>query len=208
MMILQKFKLKAIEVSNTIRKALGWPLIEVKVYYHHAHKSKEAPGRIHVDGGFVSILPFPAPNHDVNGDWVPVSVSHVPPVPPQHDAPDHNKKHEDDHAHRHGHWHGHRLHGSFLSRLHRSLMNLGRWEGRAVAFVIGCGIGVLLRMFWVLGIVAYRTLRGERDDGYVSVTLMEEYDSDDGETVISAPTSPKTAEPPKYTYPVDEKVTA
>jgi len=61
-------------------------------------------------------------------------------------------------------------------------MTLGPWEGRAVAFVIGkstkhifpirtpliidipgCGIGVLLRMVWVLGLVTYRAIRGERD---------------------------------------------
>lgn len=30
-----------------------------------------------------------------------------------------------------------RLHGSFLRRIHRALMALGPWEGRAVAFVLG-----------------------------------------------------------------------
>jgi hypothetical protein len=63
-------------------------------------------------------------------------------------------------------------------------------------------------MLWVLGIVAYRALRGDRDDGYVAVTIMEEYDSDDGETVSAPPPTPKLAEPPQYTYPVDEKVAA
>jgi len=66
----------------------------------------------------------------------------------------------------------------------------------------GCGIGVLIRMFWVLSIVSYRAFRGHRDDGY-AVAIMEEYDSDD-ETVISVG-SPKTG-PPKYIYPVDEKL--
>jgi hypothetical protein len=80
-------------------------------------------------------------------------------------------------------------------------MNLGRWEGRAVAFVIGCGIGVLVRMLWVLAIVSYRAFRGHRDDGYAVVAVMEEYDSDD-ETVISV----SKTEPPKYIYPVDEKI--
>ncbi len=83
-------------------------------------------------------------------------------------------------------------------------MNLGRWEGRAVAFVIGCGIGVLLRMFWVLAVVSFRTVRGPRG-GYapVSTSVMEECDSDD-ETVVS-PNSSK-AELPKYFYPVVEKI--
>jgi len=77
-------------------------------------------------------------------------------------------------------------------------MNLGQWEGRAVAFVIGCGIGVLIRMFWVLAIVSYRACRGSRDAA--AVIVMEEYDSDD-ETVVSA-----KVQPPKYIYPVDEKI--
>jgi len=81
-------------------------------------------------------------------------------------------------------------------------MNLGRWEGRAIAFVIGCGIGVLVRMFWVLAIVSYRALRGYRDDGYANVGFIDEDDLDDV-IVISSP-SPKSA-PPKYIYPVDEK---
>jgi len=133
---------------------------------------KDETGPIRVDGGFVSILPFPAVTAAKGGDW------------------------EGDHKYGH-------FHGSFLSRLHHSLMNLGRWEGRAVAFVIGCGIGVLIRMFWVLAIVFYRSFRGHRDDGYATVGVMEEYDSDD-ETVISV-TSPKIG-PPRYIYPVDEKL--
>ena len=63
-------------------------------------------------GRIVSILPFPPVTAANGGDW-----SHI----------------EGDHKYRHFHTH----HGSFLSRLHHSLMNLGRWEGRAVAFVIG-----------------------------------------------------------------------
>ena len=149
MMILHDIRLKAIEISNTIRKVLGWPLIEVKPHHHHPHchhhgkdehKSQEAPGPIQVDGGFVSILPFPAPNHDVNGEWVPVRVSDAP-LPPQHGATD-LKEHGDNHPNRHRHWHGHRHRRSFLLRLHRSLMNLGRWEGRTVAFVIGKSIPI------------------------------------------------------------------
>lgn len=111
-----------------------------------------------------------------------------------------------------------------MSRLQYSLINLGLWEGRAVAFVIGlfnflpqkaathstykffigCGIGVLLRMFWVLAIVGYRSLRSSRNgDEYLSISTMEEYDSDD-ETVAPIPSA--KVEPPKYVYIVDEKV--
>ncbi|KAI0665860.1 hypothetical protein C8Q78DRAFT_1083436 [Trametes maxima] len=54
----------------------------------------------------------------------------------------------------------HRHHGSFLRRVHHALMALGPWEGRAVAFVLGCGIGVLLRMMWVMVLVTARAIRG------------------------------------------------
>jgi len=172
---MHRIKIKAIKIGNCFRKALGWPLIEVKLHSHHKHHKdgkKDEDGSIRVDGGFVSILPFPGMTPDNHDDWV-----------------------KQNHVHNH--------HGSFLSRLHHSLMNLGRWEGRAIAFVIGCGIGVLVRMFWVLAIVSYRACRGYRDEGYTTVAVMEEYESDD-ETVISVP-FPKVG-PPKYIYPVDEKI--
>ncbi|KAI0032688.1 hypothetical protein K488DRAFT_85592 [Vararia minispora EC-137] len=75
----------------------------------------------------------------------------------------------------HGHHHHHnfrpyhRHHGSFLRRVHRALMTLGPWEGRAVAFVLGCGIGVLLRMVWVITVLFCRAVRGtnsaQEEDG-------------------------------------------
>jgi len=56
--------------------------------------------------------------------------------------------------------------GPFLHRVHRALMSLGPWEGRIVAFVLGCGIGVLLRMVWVLAVLLVRGVRGtpEREE--------------------------------------------
>ncbi|KAF9449636.1 hypothetical protein P691DRAFT_812046, partial [Macrolepiota fuliginosa MF-IS2] len=79
-------------------------------------------------------------------------------------------------------------------RIHNALMALGPWEGRAVAFVLGCGIGVLLRMFWVLSVVTCRSICGDRDDGYIQVAVIEEHlDAED----IAVP-------PPTYTI-VDEK---
>lgn len=53
-----------------------------------------------------------------------------------------------------------RLEGPFLHRAHRALMSLGPWEGRMVAFVLGCGIGVLVRMFVVLTVLFVRAFRG------------------------------------------------
>jgi len=54
---------------------------------------------------------------------------------------------------------GHPKHDQFLYRLHRALNQLGPWEGRAVSFVMGCGIGVLLRMFFVLFVLLVRSRR-------------------------------------------------
>lgn len=49
----------------------------------------------------------------------------------------------------------------------------------------GCGIGVLLRLFWVLTVLAYRTVRGEPDD----IAVHDEYIVFDPhrETVFVAP---------------------
>jgi len=82
-----------------------------------------------------------------------------------------------------------------MTRLHSSIMNLGTWEGRAVAFVLGCGIGVLLRMFWVLAIVTYRAVKGQREEEheYSPVVIIEEFKD-------------SAAPLPAYTYPADEKV--
>jgi hypothetical protein len=53
-----------------------------------------------------------------------------------------------------------RFNGPFLHRAHRALKALGLWEGRIVAFVLGCGIGVIVRMFFVLTVLLVRALRG------------------------------------------------
>jgi len=81
---------------------------------------------------------------------------------------------------------------SFMRRIHHALMALGPWEGRAVAFVIGCGIGVLLRMIWVMCIITYRMIRGERDEEPEYAQLIFEHDAE--ELVVP---------PPQYN---DEKV--
>ncbi|KAF8907948.1 hypothetical protein CPB84DRAFT_1959485 [Gymnopilus junonius] len=83
------------------------------------------------------------------------------------------------HHHRHGKFPSHDFQNRpFTHRLNHALLHLGRWEGRAVAFVLGCGIGVLLRLFWVLSIVMYRAIRGRRDDEheYTHVAFVEEYE--------------------------------
>ncbi|KAG8891210.1 hypothetical protein FRC01_014837, partial [Tulasnella sp. 417] len=48
---------------------------------------------------------------------------------------------------------------SFWDRVQHALDQLGPWEGTAVSFVLGCGLGVLLRMFFVLGVLLVRARR-------------------------------------------------
>jgi hypothetical protein len=64
--------------------------------------------------------------------------------------------------------------GPFLRRVHRALMMLGPWEGRIVAFVLGCGIGVLLRMFWVMAVLFVRGTRGEPEHEEAILVCAEE----------------------------------
>jgi len=86
-------------------------------------------------------------------------IGTLPAAPPQQD-PGHGAGRE---GHRHHLHHGHHRHsgGSFPARLLESFTTLKWWEGGAVAFVFGCGIGVLLRLLWVMAVVSYRVSRGE-----------------------------------------------
>jgi len=170
-----RFKQKAVEVSNLLRQALGLPLIQ-------------AGGH---DDGKIKILPFiGTPTIFVGGK----GIGHLSNIPDDHPKPPHGRHPH----HRHGHHHGHHDHrfgkGSFVSRINYSLMNLGRWESRAVGFVLGCGIGVLLRMLFVLSVVMYRAVKGHHGEEQHEYSIIEE--------IVD---TPKSA-PPSYTYPVDEKV--
>lgn len=64
--------------------------------------------------------------------------------------------------HRHGRLWGWRRPQTFWGRLERALYSLSPWEGRALAFVIGCGIGVLLRMVFVFIILGVRFWQRKR----------------------------------------------
>ncbi|KIP06995.1 hypothetical protein PHLGIDRAFT_30239 [Phlebiopsis gigantea 11061_1 CR5-6] len=162
-------KNKALSVTNKFREMFGLPLIATAPHHHHQHQHEEhAPMPL----PFIGLTPIAPEFNDVPTQQG-AKVVHV------------------------GHPMGHRrpqFHRSFLHRVHRALMVLGPWEGRAVAFVLGCGIGVLLRMFWVMTIVVFRAFRGRRsnDEADVHDVLVFEADAED----ILVP-------PPQYT---DEKV--
>jgi hypothetical protein len=78
----------------------------------------------------------------------------------------------------------------FMTRLHRSLNALGPWEAKVVAFVLGCGIGVLLRMFWVLAIISYRAIKGSREpeNTHTEYSLvLDQSDMEPAEVIFVAP---------------------
>jgi len=198
---MSRFRQKTIEISNILRGALSLPLIDTNAHLAPPQRTGKLrilpinPDKVQFlkpielkpsDEYRVEPLPtlstvkwFKKPvSQDMNNKWAHSQA-----------APHHPSGHRGPH-HRIYFHNGHR--GSFMKRLHYSLMNLGLWEGRAVAFVLGCGIGVLLRMFWVLAIVAYRVVkRRPEEDEYTHITVFEEVE-------VEAP--------PHYTYPVDEKV--
>jgi hypothetical protein len=107
------YRQKAVEVSNLFRQALGLPLI--KSGSHHT----------------IKVLPFVG---------TPNTIASINDKDDEGNTSPHGHHHHGYHTHgRHRHHKGHHHFGkgSFINRIHYSIMNLGRWEGRAVAFVLG-----------------------------------------------------------------------
>ncbi|KAF7334827.1 F-box domain-containing protein [Mycena sanguinolenta] len=135
----------------------------------------------------------PPPYLHAPGEFPPPPFPEFDIEHPYHPLPEHfNRMH-------YSHW----RHGSpsFLMRVHFALMSLGPWEGRAVAFVLGCGIGVLLRMFWVLTVLTYRAVRGPSSSA-IALSEAEQYvilEGEDGEGAEEI-----FVAPPMYTYPVEK----
>ncbi|KAG2135851.1 hypothetical protein DEU56DRAFT_806781 [Suillus clintonianus] len=193
-------KAKALRMSNAFRHALGLPLIETGD--HDGFKSEV----ISKSGPGVHILPMPLFGTPITPK-VPASSSEeensgdvkellpdgsVVRIYRHHEGESHHRHHEAGSHHHSHHDMKHKKAGSFLRRVHRAIMALSLWEGRAVAFVLGCGIGVLLRMFWVMSVLVYRTVRGERPEEVGHGFIMFEHDAENN-----------FVPPPEYT---DEKV--
>ncbi|KAF7288825.1 hypothetical protein HMN09_01364400 [Mycena chlorophos] len=81
------------------------------------------------------------------------------------------------------------MEASFEDRLEAALMNLQPWEAGAVAFVLGCGIGVLLRMFFVLTILVLRSFRAPSAPAtdYYYYVAVEGADNDAEEVLVAPP---------------------
>lgn len=157
----KKMREKAVSLSNAFRKAFGLPLIEADAHVasNWSHKSDH-------------FVPLPFIGTPANMNAASSDNLHIVPV-------DHHKNFH----------HGmHHRRPTFLRRVHHALKALGPWEGRAVAFVLGCGIGVLLRMMWVMTVITYRMIRGGNDESREYTLVCEHYAEE-----ILVP-------PPQYTY--------
>ncbi|KAI0731607.1 hypothetical protein C8Q72DRAFT_821582 [Fomitopsis betulina] len=180
--------------SAFANKVFGFPSGDSK----HLQPNPEHP---HHEPGRVSILPWFGSPNDNFADRKDVPMHHgrpmeLVPVEPQ-------TAQEDVGPVRIVHMSGpedrprrfHHRHGPFLRRMHFALMALGPWEGRAVAFVLGCGIGVLLRMMWVMGVVLVRAVSSRRSDDNVHEAVAV-FDADAEEILVA---------PPQYTFYPEEK---
>ncbi|EJF65612.1 hypothetical protein DICSQDRAFT_133207 [Dichomitus squalens LYAD-421 SS1] len=187
----QSMRTKALDASNVLRQWLGLEPIQIQhIRVHplpHHMEGTQMHGMQLKDGKNTHDLPI-----------MPFIGTPVKPAFAEDEgALEHHRGRQGRPmwVHHYGH---HHLRGSFLRRVHHALMALGPWEGRAVAFVLGCGIGVLLRMVWVMVLVTARAFRGSRDEE-------TEYEVVFDEAEMLVP-------PPQYTIfegseviPVDEK---
>lgn len=119
-------KAKALRMSNAFRHALGLPPIDMG---DHITFKGEVPSNVAPVTGEVRILPMPFIGAPITPPLNPskhskVNDMHILPVGGPH------------HHHHHHHPH-HKQARTFGRRIHRAIMALSPWEGRAVAFVLG-----------------------------------------------------------------------
>ncbi|KAF9050474.1 hypothetical protein BJ165DRAFT_1342095 [Panaeolus papilionaceus] len=177
-------KAKALQLSNAFRQALGLPLIDSEPS-HIAHGGPMHHAKIVLPVGVPTFIDYKMVDGKMQGKTRGGEKIEILPV---QNLPHPHVQHSMASSYPE----------SFLYRLQNSLMNLGVWESAAVSFVLGCGIGVLLRMFYVLTILAVRSFKGRNSDEvqYSRVVVIEDYE--DAERQITSP-------PPTYAYPIDEK---
>ncbi|KZT52859.1 hypothetical protein CALCODRAFT_74783 [Calocera cornea HHB12733] len=135
--------------ANNVREALG--LSPIQPFHPHGHPHHNPPAM----AGEAAYPPIATP---VNTEYD--HVMRKPdarwPMPFHHQGQD---RHHRFHHHRGGDWHK----KPFSRRIMHALYILGPVEGRIVAFVLGLGIGALIRVIFVMGILAYRSFtRRER----------------------------------------------
>jgi hypothetical protein len=73
---------------------------------------------------------------------------------------------------------------SFSGRLQRALNSLTPFESGVVAFVVGCGLGVLVRMIFVFIILGVRMWKCSKKRRECQVRLSEEEEDDDAKEIV------------------------
>ncbi|KAF8207953.1 hypothetical protein K438DRAFT_1814688 [Mycena galopus ATCC 62051] len=188
-----RFRQKVTSLADSFKIALGFQIAPPKPTTY-----KSLSNQIH---------PSPPPNAQKLAPlpWVGVPPRFEGKTGPKEVYWGHKAEHDAEHPHHRHQGHGrfrfrHHERGSFLMRVHFALMSLGVWEGRAVAFVLGCGIGVLLRMFWVISVLAFRAIRGPSSSSSSHEYTVLSFEDADAEEIFVAP--------PTYTYPVEKTTEA
>jgi len=177
-------KAKALQLSNAFRQALGLPLIDSEPP-HMVHVGPMQHAKILPPTGTPTFIDYKIVDGKMHGKTrggEKIEILPVQNLPHPHVQHSKAPSYPED----------------FLYRLQNSLMNLGVWEAAAVSFVLGCGIGVLLRMIYVFTVLVVRSFKGRSSDEvqYSRVVVIEDYE--DAEQQITSP-------PPTYAYPIDEK---
>ncbi|KAG8871493.1 hypothetical protein FRB98_000744 [Tulasnella sp. 332] len=143
-----------LQMSNRLRAALGMPPIITTMEHVHPSSPPRAPhpGEFHVLP-FVPGQRMPIPFVGEDGykmETDPTRASDGSPMPIRIHTMTMPMPHQ-----------GHYFNDGapFVHRLHHAVNHLGPWEGRAVAFVLGCGMGVLIRMLFVFIVLLVRAYR-------------------------------------------------
>ncbi|KAI0820081.1 hypothetical protein BC628DRAFT_1331296 [Trametes gibbosa] len=189
---------KAFDAMNNFRAMLGLPLVAPE----HPSVLQDKHGN-----NIVHILPIEFSSVDLRPDVAqlkPILPFVGTPVRPGFGEPSRQDWLQRPDDSRRMHRFRHHQQSSFLRRVHHALMSLGPWEGRAVAFVLGCGIGVLLRMMWVIVLLTARAIRGpshenSQTDGYIVVC------DDDAEFLVPPPQYTVLSGSEAVPVPTDEK---
>ena len=116
-------KAKTLEIINIFRAAFGLPLKEPAFHHDHHGKYHHKHGKHHDDHDHHRHGEHPHHKAPEGNDGAPLFVE----AAPHHGKSEHQAP-------------------CFGMRLHRALMSLGPWEGRAMAFVLGtvCHSSILM----------------------------------------------------------------
>jgi len=133
----KSWKVRCGRLSNWVREKMGLPVVRELSPCH--------PGILQLPVQSSSLPPLGAPKYASHNVITPANDAGMTTSGYRFRRP--------------GMWAARHRRKDFSGRLQRALYSLSPWEGRALAFVVGCGLGVLVRMLVVFIILGTRALR-------------------------------------------------